>query len=238
MPSMHADGRVVAITGATGGLGRAAAAAFALDGARLGLLGTDRDRLQALAGELGLGDERWAPGVGDLRDGAAAGEAFAAITNALGPIDVLLHLVGGWSGGASLTEVEPTVLEDMLGQHVWATFHAVRAVVPGMVERGRGRIVAISTALTVAPPGKQGAYVAAKAAQEALLRSVARQLSGSGVTANLIAVKSIDVEGVRDREPSPKTADWSTPAEIVATMRWLCSDEAAAINGVRLPLGR
>ena len=67
---------------------------------------------------------------------------------------------------------------------------------------------------------------------------VAREVAGTGVTANLIAVKAIDVDGVRDREPSPKTAGWSTPDEIVATMRWLCSDDAAAVNGVRLPLGR
>ena len=235
---MHADGRVVAITGATGGLGRAAAAAFAADGARLGLLGTDRARLGALAGDLRLADGRWAPGVGDLRDEAAAGRAFAAVTDALGPIDVLLHLVGGWSGGAFLTDVAPSVLDDMLGQHVTSTFHAVRAVVPGMVERGRGRIVAITTALTVTPAATQGTYVAAKAAQEALVRTIARQVAGSGVTANLVAVTSIDVDGVRDREPSPKTAGWSTPDEIVATLRWLCSDEAAAVNGVRVPLGR
>jgi len=235
---MDSDGRVVAISGATGGLGRAAAAAFAADGARLGLLGTDRGRLEGLARELGLADDRWAAGVGDLRDEAAADAAFTAVTDALGPIDVLLHLVGGWTGGVTLTDVEPKVLEEMLGQHVWSTFHALRAVVPGMVERGHGRIVAVTPLLTDTPAAKQGPYVAAKSAEEALLRTAAREVAGTGVTANLIAVKAIDVDGVRDREPSPKTAGWSTPDEIVATMRWLCSDDATAINGVRLPLGR
>ena len=235
---MDSDERVVAISGATGGLGRAAAAAFAADGARLGLLGTDRGRLDGLAGDLGLDEGRWAAGVGDLRDEAAAGTAFTAVTDALGPIDVLLHLVGGYTGGVTLTDVEPKVLEEMLGQHVWSTFHALRAVMPAMVERGHGRIVAVTPRLTDAPAAKQGPYGAAKSAEEALLRTAAREVAGTGVTANLIAVKAIDVDGLRDREPSPKTAGWSTPDEIVAAMRWLCSDDAASINGVRLPLGR
>jgi 3-oxoacyl-[acyl-carrier protein] reductase len=105
-----------------------------------------------------------------------------------------------------------------------------------MVERGWGRIIAVTPVITAAPVAKQGAYTAAKAAQEALIRTLARELAGSGVTANLIAVKAIDAEGVRDREPSPKTAAWSTPAEIVEAMRWLCSDEAATVNGQRLAL--
>ena len=60
--------------------------------------------------------------------------------------------------------------------------------------------------------------------------------AGSGVTANLIAIKAMDTDGVRDREPSPKTAAWSTPAEIVEAMRWLCSDAASTVNGQRIAL--
>ena len=231
-----AKDRVAAITGATGGLGREAATRFAADGWRVGLLGTDDGRLTTLAGRLGLGPGAWAPGVADLRDADAAAAGLRAVAEALGPIDALLHVVGGYAGGATLVEVEAATLEDMLGQHVWSTFHAVRAVVPGMVERGWGRIIAVVPVITASPVAKQGAYTAAKSAQEALVRTLARELAGSGVTANLIAVKAIDAEGVRDREPSPKTAAWSTPAEIVETMRWLCSDEAASINGQRVAL--
>lgn len=231
-----ASDRVVAITGATGGLGRAAAAAFAADGWRVGMLGTDKGRLTTLAADLGLADGRWAPGVADLRSGDAAAAAIGSIAEALGPVDALLHVVGGYAGGETLTDVDRATLDDMLGQHVWSTFNAVRAVLPAMRERGWGRIVAVVPVITAAPVAKQGAYTAAKAAQEALLRTVAKEVAGSGVTANLIAVKAIDAEGVRDREPSPKTAAWSTPAEIVDAMRWLCSDAAASVNGQRIAL--
>lgn len=228
--------RVVLITGASGALGRAAAAAFAADGARLGLVGTSQERLDAMASELTIPADRWAPGVGDLRDAAAAQAAVEAVVSRLGPVDVLLHLVGGWAGGVSLVDAEPAVLEDMLAQHVWSTFHVTRAVVPGMVERGFGRILAISTTAASAPPPRMAPYIAAKAAQEAVLRSLAREVAGNGVTANVIAVKAIDAKHARESEPSAKNASWTTPEEIVATMRFLCSEQAAAINGARIPL--
>lgn len=228
--------RVVCITGATGGLGRVAAAAFAADGGRLGLVGTDRGRLDTLAAELGLPDDRWAAGVGDLRDGEAAAAAIGAVADRLGPIDILLHLVGGWSGGSGIADVDPAALDDMLGQHVWSTFHVTRAVVPGMVERGFGRILAVTTAFTANPGPRMTAYVGPKAAQEAILRSVAREVAGTGVTVNVLAVKTIDAKHERETDPTSKNAAWTTPEEIVATMRFLCSDAAGPINGARVPL--
>lgn len=228
--------RVVLITGATGPLGRAAAAAFAADGARLGLVGTNRHRLDAMAGELALANEGWAPGAGDLRDRDAARSAVEAVVTRLGPVDVLLHLVGGWTGGTPLKDLDPAVLDDMLGRHVWSTFHVVQAVLPAMLAHGAGRIVAVTSTYAATPGPAMAPYVAAKAAQEALLRSLARDVAGTGVTANLIAVKAIDAERVRDTAPSPKNAAWTTPDEIVATIRFLCSPGAAPINGAWIPL--
>ena len=228
--------RVVVITGATGGLGRVAAAAFAADGARLGLVGTDRGRLDALAADLGLDAGRWAAGVGDMTDADGVAAAFGAVEASLGPIDVLIHVVGGWSGGAAIADVDPGDFASMLDQHVWTTFHVARAVVPGMVERGFGRIIAVTSAFTAAPGPRMTAYVAPKAAQEAILRVVAREVAGTGVTANVIAVKAIDAKHERESDPSPKNASWTTPEEIVATMRYLCTDEAGTVNGARIPL--
>ena len=81
--------------------------------------------------------------------------------------------------GRALVDVEPAVLEDMLGQHVWSTFHVARAVAPGMVERGWGRIVAVATVATTTPGPRQGPYLAAKSAQETLLRVLAREVAGT-----------------------------------------------------------
>lgn len=227
---------VALVTGATGHLGRTAAAAFASDGYRLGLGGTDLARLEAVAGDLGLSADRWAPALGDLARDEQARAAVHAVEARFGRIDVLLHLVGGWSGGAAIADVQPDVLRDMLDQHVWSTFHAVRAVVPGMTERGGGRIMAVTSALTTSPAARSGAYLAAKSAQEVLLRSLAREMAATGVTVNVVAVKAIDAERQRETAPSAKNASWTTPDEIVEVLRYLASAQASAVNGQRIAL--
>lgn len=228
---MADDARVVCITGATGPAGRAAARLFAAEGARLGLFGTDEGRLRTVADELGLEDGAWAAGVGDLSDADSARAAFDQVRAALGPADTLLHLVGGYAGGTPLVDVDPATLEGMLGNHVWSTFHAVRAVVPAMTERGWGRVIAVTSTFAADPNAGAGSYVAAKAAEEAMLRSLARDVAGSGVTVNLLSIKTIDSEHEREREPSKKTASWTTPEEVADVLHFLCTDAAAAING-------
>jgi NAD(P)-dependent dehydrogenase (short-subunit alcohol dehydrogenase family) len=228
--------RVVVIAGATGGAGRAAAAAFAREGARLGLIGTDEGRLQALADELGLSPDRWHPGVGNLRDADEARAAAASIEKALGPVEVMISLVGGWNGGTPAVEVSADDFDDMLGQHLYSTLHMIQATVPGMLERKWGRVMAISTALAGEPGPRGGGYVVAKAAQEALMRTLARDLAGTGVTSNLIIVRTIDVKHERESDPSPKNASWTTPEEIAEVMVMLAGDAASTINGARIPL--
>ena len=234
-PSGPAD-RVVFIAGATGGLGRAAAAAFAEAGDRVVLCGTDRDRLAGVAKDLGLAESRWAAAVGNLADPAGARAAAAAATDTFGRIDVLLHLVGGFAAGTPLVEVKAEEAQSMLDQHVWTTINLIEAVVPGMVERGWGRVVAAATAAAVTAPAKSGPYAAAKAAQEVLLRSLAKEVSAAGLTVNLVGIRAIDEQHERETAPSPKNVSWTTPEEIVAALLFLCSDDAAAITGARIPL--
>lgn len=233
---MASTDRVVFIAGATGGLGRAVARVFSEAGDRLALGGTNEERLGTVARDLDLADGRWVAAVGDV--GAAEGAAAAADTavEAFGRIDVLVHVVGGFVSGTPVAELSPDDVQPMLDQHVWSTVHLARAVVPGMVERGWGRVVAVATAASVTAPARSGPYAAAKAAQEVLLRSLAKEVGGHGVTVNLVALKVIDEKHERETDPSPKNAAWTTPEEIAATIRFLCSDDAAAINGARIPL--
>lgn len=227
---------VVAIPGVTGDAGRAAARAFATAGARLGLIGTDAGRLEALASELGLADDRWHAGVADVCTPDGARRAIAAVREALGAVDVLLYVVGGWNGGSPTVDVAASDFDEMLYQHLYGTLHTVQEVVPGMVERGWGRVMVISTPLASEPGPRGGGYVAAKAAQEALIRTLARDLAGSGVTANVIVVRTIDAKHERASQPSAKNASWTTPEEIAEVMLMLASDAAGAINGARIPL--
>jgi NAD(P)-dependent dehydrogenase (short-subunit alcohol dehydrogenase family) len=127
-------------------------------------------------------------------------------------------------------------IRDMLEQHLWTTLHVARAVVPGMVERGFGRIVAVSIPNASSPGTEMAAYAVGKAAQESLLLALSREVAGSGVTVNVLHVRAIDVAHERDRARTSKNASWTTPEEIAATIRFLASDEAGRINGARIPL--
>ena len=167
---------------------------------------------------------------------SATQAAVAAVVDQFGRVDVLLHLVGGWAGGTAIVDLEPAAVAAMLDPHLWMTLNVTRAVLPGMIERGWGRIVAVSSPFAMNPAANGGSYAIAKAAEETLIRTIAREVAATGVTANLLVVKAIDVAHARESAPTPKNASWTTPEEIAATMRFLCSEEAGAINGARIAL--
>jgi len=219
--------KVVVITGATGATGRAAAQAFAARGDSLVLLSRDPSHLDALTRDLALPSERIHTQAVDLTDASALRSAAEAASVKFGGLHILIHLVGGWTGGKTLVDSAPADLDSMLDQHVRTTFNLFQAFVPHLTRAGWGRVLTVSSPVASRPAAKLGAYAAAKSAQEALFLTLADELKGTGVTANVIQVHSIDVDHKGKGTP---------PEEIVAAMRYLCSDEAAKINGARLPL--
>ena len=219
--------KTIVITGATGALGGKAAQAFAAGGHSLALLDNDQAKLDALTRDLYLPAERLFTSVVDLRDGNAVRLAAEAVAVKFGGVHALIHLVGGWTGGKTLVEAGAADLDFMLGQHVWTTFHLFQSFAPSLATSGWGRVMIVSASTVAYPPGKAGAYAAAKAAQENLILTLAAELKEKGVTANIIQVRAIDVEG---------KGTGTTPDDIVAAMLYLFSEDASKINGARLPL--
>lgn len=221
--------RTVLITGATGGLGRKTAEAFAAGGHSLALLDRNQDRLDVLTRQLNLGAERLYTSAMDLRNRDAVRATADAVAAKLGNVHALIHLVGGWVGGKTLAEGDPNDLDSMLGQHVWTTFHLFQSFIPQLISNQWGRVIVVSASTVPNPPGKTGIYTAAKAAQENLVLTLAAELKENGVTANIIQVRAIDVDATRKGKGT-------TPDEIVAAMLYLFSEEAAKVNGARIPL--
>jgi NAD(P)-dependent dehydrogenase (short-subunit alcohol dehydrogenase family) len=217
--------QVVAITGATGRLGAVVSARFADAGYRLALLGRSPDRAAALAASLPGGAERHLGVAADLT-GAEALEAAKTVREKLGAPTILLHLVGGYAGGAPFAETEHGELREQVDLNLWTTANAIRAFLPDIAASPNGRIVTMSTFVAATPTAKHAAYAASKAAAEALTISVAKDLAGTTATANIIVVRAIGTE---------KAAD-TRPEEIAAAMLWLASPDAGAINGQRILL--
>jgi len=233
---MNFKDRVVLITGATGGLGRIISRAVAEDDGKLVLLGRKLEGLRDLADEIGLHSKEYLLLPTDLSNPKSVKSGVESIIKKFGRIDILLHFIGGWSGGVPVTEVGREEITNMVQQHLWTTFHVVQEFVPKMIEAHWGRIVVISSPFAASPQAKGAPYAIGKAAQEALILTLAQELKGTGVTSNILQVKTIDTKQLRKKAPSSKNASWSLPEEILEAINYLVSENARMVNGARLPL--
>lgn len=219
--------KTVVVTGATGVLGNLTAKTFAGMGHNIALLDRDSNKLDSLVRELNLPSERLHAQTVDLLNGQAVRDSAEAVLSKFGGVHALFHLVGGWTGGKSFAETPAEDLEFMINQHIRTTFNLFKAFEEPLSKNGWGRVILISASTVLNPPGKSAVYAAAKSAQENMVLSLAAELKEAKVTANIIQVKAIDVES---------KGTGTTPAEIVAAMQYLFSDEAGKVNGARIPL--
>ncbi len=172
---MHLAGRVVVVTGGTGGLGAALCRRFAGDGALVAVIDLDQGRCEALAAEVG--------GLGmaaDVCDEAAVRSVVDRVAAELGPIDLFHSNAGGGHGGPGV------FTDDASWQHAWqlnvmASVYAARAVLPSMLERGQGYLVgtASGAALTCEPGAM--AYSVTKHAMLDLYELLAIEYGGRGI---------------------------------------------------------
>jgi 3-oxoacyl-[acyl-carrier protein] reductase len=219
--------RTIVITGSTGELGHLVAKTFAGHGHNIALLERDQAKLDSVIEDLKLPGERLYTEIVDLSDAGALRDSAEAVHSKFGSIHALIHLVGGWTGGKTIPDSAATDLEFMLNQHVWTTFNLLQAFTPHIAASRWGRIIVVSQPVTVKPAAKSALYAAAKSAQESLAFTAAEEFKDNGLTANAIHVKSIDVKG---------DGKGTKPAEIVAAMEYLFSEEANKVSGTRIPL--
>jgi NAD(P)-dependent dehydrogenase (short-subunit alcohol dehydrogenase family) len=239
--SFRADGVRVLITGGTSGLGAAMATALLDAGATVAITSRDVDRAEAVARELGTS----CVGAGmDVRDEEDVVRGVDRLVDELGGLDVLVN-----NAGIGMRTVNPRFLTDP--QPFWAVstdgfrdvvatnltgyFLVARAVVPRLLSAGGGRVVNVSANHSTMNREGFVPYGPARSGAEALARIMAADLTGSGVTANILLPGGATATGmVPDDYPREQRAQLLDPQVMGPPIRWLCSPQAAGVHGERI----
>jgi 3-oxoacyl-[acyl-carrier protein] reductase len=233
------DGKVALVTGASQGIGFGVAKELAREGARVAISSRTKERIEAAAGEIGA-----QPYVHDTVDLDAAPGLVEAVERDLGPIDVLVTNTGGPPGGDPL-EFTREQWEAAHRELVVAAIAMIQLVVPGMRERGYGRIVSISSSAAKEPipnlllssahrPGLLGAF-----------KVLAKKLAADGITLNTILPGRVATDRIshlhgsiekaqevaRDEIPAGRLG---SPEELAAAAAFLCSERASYITGTTI----
>jgi NAD(P)-dependent dehydrogenase (short-subunit alcohol dehydrogenase family) len=214
----------VLITGAKGGLGTAVSQAFLAAGATV--IGVAQSWNQPR------------PFLTISADVSTREGCDAMVRQALehGPLDALVHLVGGYEGGSPVAEISDQTWDGMLNVNLRTAFCAMRAALKPMLAAGHGRIVAVGSRAAVQPAPGMAAYAVSKAALVALVKNVAAETNKSGVTANVVLPSIIDTPKNRAAFPQADVSRWVAPESIARVIVWLVSDGAADISGSVIPV--
>jgi NAD(P)-dependent dehydrogenase (short-subunit alcohol dehydrogenase family) len=228
--------RVVLITGASGGLGSAVVERFAGTGDRLVLVGRREPELRELAERLGLPAERAILAAADLTHHGDLGPVLAEANERLGPVDVAVHLAGGFKGGQPVVETPPETWEQMLQLNLTSAYVVAQATLPAMLERQHGKVVFVSSRNGSVPGAGAAAYGASKAGLELFVRDLAEETRQRGVNVNAVAPSTLDTEANRRASPHADHSAWVQPASLAEVIAFLCSDGARDIHGAVVPV--
>jgi 3-oxoacyl-[acyl-carrier protein] reductase len=234
-------GKVALVTAGTRGIGLGIASALAAEGVRVAVAArTEADVKKTAAAIGGAGI------VADLLTEEGCRRAVSETEQSLGPIDILINNLGV-RAGTSWSDTGPAEFEAAFAGNVGTSVRVTQLVLPGMVTRGWGRIIVISS-VWGREAGGAPAYNAAKAAEISFVTSLAREVAGKGVTVNSIAPGSILWEGGgwhrRQLADPDATADlirremplgrFGTVEEVAGVVAFVCSKQASLVNGAAI----
>ena len=229
--------QTVVVTGATKGIGRAIAVAFANAGANVLATGRNEQELESLCAEIEQAGSRAVAVVADLALEESPGIIAKQALGAFGRIDVLINNAAIIHDSATLVEFDPELWKRVLQINLVAPAFLARAVLPHMIERGAGKIVNISSIGGTRGGAGRSAYRAAKAGLINLTESVASEVKDSGIDVTCICPGATDTEGFRsafDHKGKQQDANLMAPEEIAELALFLASDKASAVTGTAI----
>jgi 3-oxoacyl-[acyl-carrier protein] reductase len=234
------DGRVALVTGASQGIGRAIAAELAREGGRVAISSRSRDKIDAAVAEIG------ATGfVLDSADLDAVPAFLADVEGALGPVDILVCNTGGPPGDPDPLSFTREQWETAYRTLVLAQIALIERVLPGMRQRGFGRIVNVASTSVREPIANLMLSNAHRASMITAFKTLARAVAGDGVTLNTVLPGRIATERAYSMSGSPEEAEataarevpagrMGTPEEMAAAAVFLCSARASYVTGETL----
>ena len=237
---MSVLGKTVIITGASRGIGAVAAKMFAQQGANVGLIARSHDAISALASDIGPSAAAAACDVADYR---ATAEAIETIEQKLGPCDVLINNAGVIEPISRLAESDPEGWTQAVAINLNGVYNCARAVLPGMIKRGGGSILGVSSGAAHSPIEGWSHYCASKAGAAMLTRMIDVENRADGIRAIGLSPGTVATQMQREIKSSGinpvSKLEWSDhiPPEWPAKcLMWMCSAEADAYLGEELSL--
>ena len=236
------SGRSVLVTGGTKGIGKGLAAGFAAEGARVVITGRDAEAGQRTAAELTAAGGAVTFAVGDVSDPDSCADVVAATRQRHGGVDVVCCNAGIFPA-ATLEQMTPGQLDEVLSVNLKGTFFIVQAALPALRESGHGRVI-VTSSITGPLTGFTGwsHYGASKAGQLGFIRSAAVELARSGITVNAVLPGNIVTEGLGDlgadylasMEAAIPLGHLGSVADIASAALFFASDEAGYVTGQTL----
>jgi 3-hydroxybutyrate dehydrogenase len=239
------DDRHALVTGGGRGIGRAVAAALVAAGATVSIAGRSEESLI----ERIVDGEAHAYAVADVTDAAAMGEVVSRLSSARGAIDILVNNAGG-AETAPFVRTDAAMFARMLALNLTSAIELARLVLPGMVERGFGRIINVASTAGLKGYAYTTAYCTAKHGLVGFTRSLAVETAKTGVTVNAVCPGFTDTDLIRSgaatlaartgKDEAAIIADFLAanpqgrlvlPQEVAAAVLWLCGQDAGAVTG-------